>query len=310
MNMKLSKEQVTDSLRRFVSRRDNVLHEDISTFEHNLDRFVAFCNEDELAKEILQPLKQSQSVDVNAWWGAIGRDPETVKFPDNPDAEILLRFEILESLVKNPPFIFNFGFAFGKSKRNDASEIFRSVVVRPLADELTHRLGDVANIATPEERALQAVPLSRIPSATETKIFLSHKSVDKPLVLRYYRALKEMGFEPWLDEPEMPAGANLERGLLKGFQESCAAVFFITENFKDEKYLATEIDYAIMQKRTKDRKFAIVTLRYPNSSPIPGLLTTYVYKDVTNDLEGYYEVIRALPIELGPIRWKAGVITD
>ena len=152
--------------------------------------------------------------------------------------------------------------------------------------------------------------MSRIPSATETKIFLSHKSVDKPLVTRYYRALKEMGFEPWLDEPEMPAGTNLERGLLKGFQESCAAVFFITAHFVDEKYLATEIDYAIMQKRTKDRKFAIVTLRYPDSSPVPDLLAPYVYKNVTDDLEGFYELIRALPIELGAIRWKPGVISD
>ena len=84
-------------------------------------------------------------------------------------------------------------------------------------------------MATPEARAAQAVPFSRIPSPKEVKIFLSHKSVDKPLVRRYYDALRQAGFDPWLDEPNMAAGANLERELLRGFEESCAAVFFITE---------------------------------------------------------------------------------
>jgi hypothetical protein len=106
----------------------------------------------------------------------------------------------------------------------------------------------------------------------------------------------------------MPAGANLEREVLRGFEESCAAVFFITESFKDEKYLAAEVDYAVMQKRKKDKKFAIVTLRYTNAAAVPGLLTPYIYKDVSNDLEGFDELLKALPIELGSVRWKSHVV--
>lgn len=84
-------------------------------------------------------------------------------------------------------------------------------------------------------------------------------------------------------------------------------MFFITENFRDEKYLAAEVDYAVIQKRRKDKKFAIVTLRYANAASVPGLLTPYIYKDITNDLEGFTELVRALPIEAGPIRWKSEV---
>jgi hypothetical protein len=306
--MKYPKEKVTESLRQFKARRDALLHEDVAAFEHNLDRFVTFCDEDELVQAIIQPLKEKLSVDADAWWNAVGRNQDAILFPSNPDEELLLRYEIVAILKKNFRHIYAFGIAVRKTKRQDAIDLFRSIVIRPLADELSHRLGDVANMASPEERALQAVPLSRIPSATEIKVFLSHKSEDKPLVERYYRALKELGYEPWLDEPEMPAGVNLERGLLKGFKESCAAVFFITDNFKDEDYLASEIDYAIMQKREKARKFAIVTLRYTDSTAVPELLRPYIYKDVQNDLDGFYEVIRALPIELGPIRWKAQVV--
>jgi len=147
-------------------------------------------------------------------------------------------------------------------------------------------------------------------NANETRIFLSHKSADKPLVYRYYYALKELGFDPWLDEPDMPAGRNLEREILKGFSESCAAVFFVTKNFQDENYLATEVDYAIKQKRKKNKNFAIVTLRYPEASSVPELLTTYVYKNVSNDLEGFRQLLRALPIEVGPIRWKSEVVAN
>lgn len=76
----------------------------------------------------------------------------------------------------------------------------------------------------------------------------------------------------------------------------------ITENFKDEKYLAAEVDYAVMQKRKKDNKFAIITLHYTNAAPVPALLTPYIYKDVANDLEGFHEMVRSLPVESGPVR--------
>jgi hypothetical protein len=76
-----------------------------------------------------------------------------------------------------------------------------------------------------EARAIQAVPLSRISSSKEVKIFLNHKSTDNPLAYYYYNALKEAGFDPWLDEPNMAAGANLKRDLLREFEESYAAAF-------------------------------------------------------------------------------------
>lgn len=79
-------------------------------------------------------------------------------------------------------------------------------------------------------------------------------------------------------------------------------------NFTDENYLATEVDYAIREKRKKGNKFAIVTLRYDKKVSVPALLDRYIYRDVENDLEGFRELVRALPIESGPVRWKAEVV--
>lgn len=305
------KEQVTKSLRLFTSRRDDLLHGDIDTFEPNFKRFCDFCQKDPLVQSVISPLEALYSVDVQSWWKKIqsdDRDEMDLCFPEDPDEEFLLRYGILVDTVQQSDAGMRFGLALRKWKASEWKEMFRNLIVRPFADELSHRLGDAIDLATPEERSMQAVPLKYIPKSNEVRIFLSHKSQDKPMVKRYYQALVDLGFSPWLDEPDMPAGTNLERGILQGFEESCAAVFFITENFKDENYLATEVDYAVMQKRKKGKKFTIITLRYAGN--VPELLKPYTWATVSNDLEGFHELLRALPVQAGPIRWKSSVVED
>lgn len=140
------------------------------------------------------------------------------------------------------------------------------------------------------------------------KIFLSHKGVDKSDVHDYKSTLQILGFDPWIDEDAMPAGTALERGLLKGMQDSCAVIFFITPSFKDEGFLETEVDYAIQQKREKNEKFAIIALQFVdddgNVGEIPELLKKYVWKKPKTRLEAMREIIRALPIAVSTIDWR------
>ncbi|MBU8724237.1 MULTISPECIES: toll/interleukin-1 receptor domain-containing protein [Bacillus] len=140
------------------------------------------------------------------------------------------------------------------------------------------------------------------------KIFLSHKGADKPLVREYFQILKELGFDPWLDEDAMAAGTKLNRGIYQGFKESCAAIFFVTPSFKDEDYLEDEVDYAIDEQKEKGDKFAIITLALKDldgkTGEIPGLLRKYVYKEPSSQLEAFREIIRALPLETGKKVWK------
>lgn len=142
----------------------------------------------------------------------------------------------------------------------------------------------------------------------QQKIFLSHKGGDKPLVRRFFYALKTFGFDPWLDEDAMTAGTELERGILQGFKVSCAAVFFITPNYQDEGYLRTEINYAVAEKRTKNDRFAIITIVLRNEAgrkgTVPDLLRPFVWKEPATELEALNEIIRALPLEPGEPRWR------
>jgi hypothetical protein len=149
----------------------------------------------------------------------------------------------------------------------------------------------------------QATVLSR------DRIFLSHKGIDKPRVRDFKQTLEAVGLKPWIDEDAMPAGTNLERGILQGFKASCAAVFFVTPAFVDSGFLGSEVDYAIAEKRAKGDRFSIITLVLdcpPNAKPpVPDLLHSYVWKEPRSDLEALREIVRALPLEV-LAAWKAG----
>ena len=142
----------------------------------------------------------------------------------------------------------------------------------------------------------------------QQKIFLSHKGINKPFVRETAKLLTTLGFQPWLDEEAMSAGANLERSLLEGMRNSCAAIFFITPEYQDENYLATEIEYAIQEKRTKGDRFAIIAIvlsdKEGSVGTVPDLLRTYVWKQPENEIRMIDEIIRALPVRLDGIIWK------
>jgi len=142
---------------------------------------------------------------------------------------------------------------------------------------------------------------------TPMKIFLSHKGIDKETVRDFKKSLESLGFDPWIDEDAMHAGVELERGILQGFNDSCAAVFFVTPNFKDELFLGSEVNYAISEKRKKSDKFSIVTLVFNQngvSGEVPALLQPYVWKEPKTDLEALREIIKALPVKTGMVQWK------
>lgn len=303
-----SKKFIVRSVQTFKDRRDAVVSGDTDHFNYNLDRFISFCRNDDLASSVISNFEQSCEVDPKQVLETLHKTKRLPLPPNNLEEEMCMLWQLILAGSEDSGFISKFGFAFPGKSRSDQVNHYRSLVVHPFAKEITRRMGEAAKMAPPEARDLQAVPYDRIPSESEVGIFLSHKSADKPLVRRYYHALKEIGFSPWLDEANMTAGSSLERDLLNGFEESCAAVFFITENFQDKEYLASEIEYARIQKRKKGDKYSIITLLFDEDAPVPGLLEPYVWKHVNNDLEGFNELIKGLPLEFGGVRWKADAV--
>ena len=215
VELTLSSDQVASSLRQFKSRRDSLLHDDVATFEHQLERFLGFCANDPLARKVLGPT-ETRSADAEAWWEAASQHNPDASFPTDPDDELTLRYRPLQSARTEPNHIFKLGIAHHQSKRDGWVEFFRTLVVRSFAEALSHRIGEAANLATPEARSIKAVPLSRIPAANETRMFLSHKSVDKPLVYRYYNAeTHECGGRSWVADAVHLQGCFKRLGRLR-----------------------------------------------------------------------------------------------
>lgn len=140
------------------------------------------------------------------------------------------------------------------------------------------------------------------------RIFLSHKSVNKPLVKRVRDALILLGFEPWLDEDEMRAGDVPLRAIQRGLEQSCAAVFFITPEFQDNRWLAREIDSAVRREIDDPERFRVITLVFRQEGKpdpvVPETLKDYIYKEAASELEALMHIVRALPIKLGTTEWR------
>jgi hypothetical protein len=142
----------------------------------------------------------------------------------------------------------------------------------------------------------------------EVRIFLSHKGANKPLVSRFYDVLKELGFDPWLDREDIVAGDTVHRELLSGMKASCAAVLFITPEFRDEKYLAHEVNLAMNELTSRAGRFRIISLALEDDSGdrgnVPPILHTLAYKEPKSELEALRDILRALPIAVGKPTWR------
>lgn len=131
-----------------------------------------------------------------------------------------------------------------------------------------------------------------------SRIFLSHKGVNKPLVERIDRALRMLNLKTWFDRDDLAAGDTLVRGVDNAFSTCSAAVFFISGDYVDAGVIQKEIDRAIHEAAMRKDSFRIIPLvlmqHGGNDAHVPGPLQTLVWKTV-DDVDIVPSVLRALP---------------
>lgn len=64
----------------------------------------------------------------------------------------------------------------------------------------------------------------------ERSVFLAHASEDKPFVRKLHQALKDNGFNPWLDEVDLLPGVNWDMEILKVIKKSKFFIACISSN--------------------------------------------------------------------------------
>lgn len=129
-----------------------------------------------------------------------------------------------------------------------------------------------------------------------SKIFLSHRGVDKVLVNNIDIALRLIGLNTWFDTNELSAGSPLVRAIDDAFLSCSAAVFFISASYTDEHFIAGEIDRALTIA-TSTPSFRVIPLVLTQhggtDGHVPRVLNKLVWKSVT-DVEIVPKIIQSL----------------
>ena len=158
----------------------------------------------------------------------------------------------------------------------------------------------VAKIKAGDEVAslIQGWAQARRRDMENSRIFLSHKGINKPLVEKIDRALRLLNLKTWFDVDDLAAGDALVRGVDNAFAGCAAAVFFISADYVDAGVISKEIDRAVHEATMREELFRIIPLVLKqhggSDEHVPGPLQTLVWKTV-DDIEIVPTILRALP---------------
>jgi hypothetical protein len=167
-----------------------------------------------------------------------------------------------------------------------------------------------AGTYTPEAKAEQAVAAqavvalihgwakNRMRQMENSRIFLSHKGINKPLVEHIDGVLRMLNLKTWFDRDDLNAGDTLVRGVDEAFSQCAAAIFFISKEYIDAGVIRKEIDRALHEAATRPESFRIIplVLRQHGGSDehVPAPLRTLVWKTV-DDIQIVPTILKALP---------------
>jgi len=131
-----------------------------------------------------------------------------------------------------------------------------------------------------------------------SRIFLSHKGANKPLIDKVDQALRLLGLKTWFDRDDLAAGDTLVRGVDDAFSQCAAAVFFLSGQFADAGVIKREIDRAIHEQTMRADGFKIIpivlTQHGGSDDRVPAPMRLLVWKSV-DDIDIVPTILKALP---------------
>lgn len=156
-------------------------------------------------------------------------------------------------------------------------------------------------------RLIQNWAQARLRDMENSRIFLSHKGINKPLVEKIDYTLRLLNLKTWFDRDDLVAGDALVRGVDNAFAGCAAAVFFISADYVDAGVIKKEVDRAVHEAAMRSDSFRIIPLVLAqhggSDEHVPGPLQTLVWKTV-DDVEIVPTILRALPVSVqGLIRY-------
>lgn len=134
-----------------------------------------------------------------------------------------------------------------------------------------------------------------------SRVFLSHRGANKPLIDKVDQALRLLGLNTWFDRDDLAAGDPLVRGVDNAFSYCSAAVFFLSAQFVDEGVVQREVDRAIHEQAMRVDGFRVIPIVLAQhggcDDRVPAPLRTLVWKTV-DDIDIVPTILKALPESL------------
>lgn len=126
------------------------------------------------------------------------------------------------------------------------------------------------------------------------KAFLCHASADKPEVKKLYRALKDEGFDPWLDAVNLMPGEDWEAEIAAAVKAShvvivCLSQTAVTKAGFVQKEIKMALDVADLQP---EGNIFVIPTRIENCT-VPDRLSKWHWVDLYED-GGYQKLVAAL----------------
>ena len=131
-----------------------------------------------------------------------------------------------------------------------------------------------------------------------TKIFLSYAQEDRGIAQKLYLDLKDLGFEPWLDEKYLLGGQNWKAEIKKAIEESSFFLALFSTNSKDKRgYVQKELKIAVeIQDEFPDSQIFIIPVRLdeciPSNEKLKELQWVDLFPDYTIGLDNILKILQ------------------
>jgi hypothetical protein len=86
------------------------------------------------------------------------------------------------------------------------------------------------------------------------RVFLIYAREDLEIAKKLAGELRERGFRPWLDVEEVIPGQVWQKAVVRGLEESAAALVLVSKNLEKKGFVQKELEVALetLQEREKD----------------------------------------------------------
>jgi hypothetical protein len=115
-------------------------------------------------------------------------------------------------------------------------------------------------------------------------IFISYRSADRPWVLKLHDALRHLGYEVFVDQFVLNAGAALASSLDEGIVKSAAAIIVWSKNYSTSNWTKDEYN-ALKSRANSDQTFGLAVAAI-DATELHPLLSGHIYTDFSQQPEG------------------------